>query len=185
MLAKHDRSNKKTPIIILALVLILVFAVPGTFAYIFSVSDTAVNEFTPAKVSCSVEETFANGVKSDVSVKNTGNTDAFIRAFMIASWVDDNGNVLSSAPVEGTDFSVILGDSNWLNGSDGFYYYKKPIAPNSRTKNLFKTVTPITEAPEGYSLKIQILASAIQSSPEKAAEEAWGVNVTDSTLIPN
>lgn len=184
MTAKHLRSRKKSLIIILAVALILAFAITGTAAYIVSISDSRENVFTPAKVSCLVEETFQNGVKSNVAVKNTGNVDAFVRAYMVVNWVSEDGKILSDAPIEGTDFSVVLGNSSWIKGSDGFYYYTKPVAPNTSTQKLFSAISPVTEAPEGYSLSVQILASAVQSDPESAAEEIWGVNVSGTDLIP-
>lgn len=184
MTAKHLRPRKKAPAIIIAIALLIAFAVGGTAAYMVSISERHENVFTPAKVSCLVEETFENGVKSDVSVKNTGNVDAFIRAALVATWVSEDGKILSDAPIEGTDFSVVLGNSSWIKGSDGFYYYTKPVAPNTSTQKLFSAISPVTEAPEGYSLSVQILASAVQSDPEGAAEEIWGVNVSGTDLIP-
>ena len=184
MTAKHLRPHKKATAIIIAIALLIAFAVGGTTAYIVSISERHENVFTPAKVSCLVEETFENGVKSDVSVKNTGNVDAFIRAALVATWVSEEGKILSSAPIEGTDFSVVLGSGSWIKGSDGFYYYKTAVEPDSSTQILFTSVTTVTEPPEGYKLSVQILASAIQSNPEKVVEEAWNVIVKDSNIAP-
>ncbi len=185
MAAKYVLKNKKIPTILIAVFLILVTAISGTVAYIFSVSDTAVNEFTPANVSCRVQQTSESGVTSDVKVENTGNVDAFIRATAVITWTDDKGNILSSAPIEGTDFSITLGDSSWAKGSGGFYYYTASIAPTALTKTLFSKVTSLSSPPDGYSLNVRILASAIQANPEKSAEEAWGASVNGNLLTPN
>ena len=40
-------------------------------------------------------------------------------------------------------------------------------------------------APAGYRLNIQILATAIQSAPDDAVQEAWGITPVNGELIPN
>lgn len=61
-------------------VLVLIFAAVGvTVAYLQTQTEPLENQFTPAKVSCKVEETFDGNVKSNVTIRNTGDTDAFIR----------------------------------------------------------------------------------------------------------
>ena len=72
-----------------------------------------------------------------------------------------------------------LGSLKWARGSDGFYYYSDPVAPGDVTELLIKSIYPIVEAPEGYSLKVHIAATAIQSEPEEAVEGAWGAIIRD------
>ena len=69
----------------------------------------------------------------------------------------------------------------WIEGSDGYYYYKYPVAPKASTAILIKTCSPIaTQTPEGYGLNVEILGSAIQSVPVKVVEEHWpAVQVVD------
>ena len=79
-------------------VLVLVFAAVGvTVAYLQTQTEPLENQFTPAKVSCKVEETFEDNVKSNVTIQNTGDTDAFIRVAVVANWVqtDENSSVTS------------------------------------------------------------------------------------------
>ncbi|MFR5864809.1 MAG: hypothetical protein ACLUFV_06380 [Acutalibacteraceae bacterium] len=109
-----------------------------TVAYLQTQTEPLENQFTPAKVSCKVEETFEDNVKSNVTIQNTGDTDAFIRVAVVANWVqtDENSSVTSvyaQQPVAGTDYTLTLADDvneKWLKDSNGFYYYKDAVQPN-------------------------------------------------------
>lgn len=176
-------SNKKNFIFIASAIAILISAIGVTAAYLISITPTISNEFTPAHVTCEVEESFDGNVKTDVKIRNTGNTDAFIRATIVANWVSaDDGKILSSAPIEGTDYTVEWGNGNWFKGTDGFWYYKPSVSADSVTDNLINSAQSIS-SPDGYILSIKILATAIQSNPETAVEDEWGVTVENSKII--
>ena len=74
-----------------------------------------------------MEETFESGVKSDVTIRNTGNIDAYIRAAVIINFVSDDGKVLAAAPQEGTDYVIVWSSHGWVKGSDGYWYHKKRL----------------------------------------------------------
>lgn len=123
-------------------VLVLVFAAVGvTVAYLQTQTEPLENQFTPAKVSCKVEETFEDNVKSNVTIQNTGDTDAFIRVAVVANWVqtDENSSVTSvyaQQPVAGTDYTLTLAtnaNENWLKDGNGFYYHKAAVKPDEST----------------------------------------------------
>lgn len=174
-------------------VLVLVFAAVGvTVAYLQTQTEPLENQFTPAKVSCKVEETFEDNVKSNVTIQNTGDTDAFIRVAVVANWVqtDENSSVTSvyaQQPVAGTDYTLTLADDvneKWLKDSNGFYYYKNAVEPDGSTAVLIKECKPIeSNAPAGYTLAVEIVASAIQASPETVAEEYWRISVEKGEII--
>ena len=174
-------------------VLVLVFAEVGvTVAYLQTQTEPLENQFTPAKVSCKVEETFEDNVKSNVTIQNTGDTDAFIRVAVVANWVqtDENSSVTSvyaQQPVAGTDYTLTLADDvneKWLKDSNGFYYYKDAVQPNEVTAVLIEECKPIEgKAPAGYTLAVEIVASAIQASPETVAEEYWHISVENGEII--
>ena len=174
-------------------VLVLIFAAVGvTVAYLQTQTEPLVNQFTPAKVSCKVEETFEDNVKSNVTIQNTGDTDAFIRVAVVANWVqtDENSSVTSvyaQQPVAGTDYTLTLADDvneKWLKDSNGFYYYKDAVQPNEVTAVLIEECKPIEgKAPAGYTLAVEIVASAIQASPETVAEEYWHISVENGEII--
>ena len=182
-MAKHAKHNFRIKPLVLTLLAVAIlggiFAI--TYAYLQSQTPTITNEFEPVKVTCEVEETFDGDVKKDVCIRNTGDVPAFIRAVVICNWVDDQGNVLSTAPVEGVDYTVQWGDLYWKKGTDGFWYHTKSVAPDATTTTLIQTLTSGT-APAGYHLQAQILATAIQSDPADAAESAWHVDVSGQQL---
>ena len=77
-------------------------------------------------------------------------------------------------------------NTGWVTGSDGYYYYTSPVAADDTTGVLIKSCTEITgKAPVGCNLSVEIMAEAIQSVPEEAVEDAWGVTVNNGTLSVN
>ena len=156
----------------------------GVVAYLSSRTEPVINEFVPAKVSCEVEETFESGVKSEVAIRNTGNIDAYIRACVVVNFISADGKILATAPQENTDYMILWNSHGWIKGADGYWYHQKAVAPDNTTTVLIESASVIS-APEGYRLDIQIVASAIQSEPHSAVQEAWGITPVNGELIPN
>lgn len=157
---------------LLALVLILVCTVGGTVAYLVTHTDPVVNTFTPGEVSCQVEEKFeGNNVKTEAVVKNTGNVPAYIRVAVVANTIDGEGNITGMATLEGW-----LNKKDWAEGYDGFYYYKGVVQPGKETANLL-TAAGI----DLTGIQVTILASAIQSMPDDAVNEAWNMSYDSDT----
>lgn len=154
-----------------------------TLAYLFARTPQINNSFEAVFVSCDVEESFDGSTKSDVKVRNTGDISAYIRATFVVVWTAEDGSINSSAPVEGVDYTISLGSSNWVKGSDGFYYYIHSVASNDATAVFINSISPSAEAPDGYSLSVHIAATAIQAAPARAVEEAWGVTVHNNGNI--
>lgn len=185
-MGKHleRKKHRKSFILLVSLVLILVFAVGGTLAYLVTSTASIENLFNASNVSVAVTETLANGVKSNVKVQNTGNTDAYIRAAVVINWQNESGNVYGQVPTS-NDYSITwnLTDTGWFQGNDGFYYYKNAVAPTKTTEEaLITSCTWLNEPPaDGYTLTVEILASGIQASPKNAVESAWGVSVDDNS----
>ena len=179
------KLNKKTVFIIsLCIVCLAVFAVNGIYAYLISKTETHSNTIVPATVSCTVEENFENGIKQDVKVRNTGNVNAFIRAAVVATFVSQEGKVLSTAPQENVDYNITFNTQDWKKGSDGFWYHSEAVVPDGVTSVLIQSATA-QSAPDGYKLNIQIIATSIQSDPQTAVQSAWGVNVDNGKISPN
>ena len=175
---KPNIRLNRTAVLIMAVLLLLGAAVGSTVAFLIDKTAPVENSFEYAKVSCEVTENFTNNKKDNVQVKNTGTTDAYIRATYVVSWVDVQGNIAAFDP-EG--YSYTLNETNegkWVKGSDGYFYYTSPVAPGASTQGSLLTCTVVTspESPE-YTLSVEILAEAIQSTPDKAVQEAWGVTV--------
>ncbi|MDO4567457.1 MAG: hypothetical protein Q4B99_00705 [Clostridia bacterium] len=179
----------KVSSIALCMALFLAAAVTGTLAWLTSNPGAVNNTFTVGSVGVEVEEEWDGATKSNVVVTNTGDIPAYIRAAIVVYFEDDAGNVVGIAPQLGTDYTLSLATdddpnpSNWLEGADGFYYYKLPVDPDTSTDVLIKSATQLTDGDE-YHLVIHVLASAIQSLPANAVEESWGVTIENGVLTP-
>ncbi|MGM9640420.1 MAG: hypothetical protein ACI3V3_03555 [Faecousia sp.] len=166
---------RKQFVLLVSVVALILGIVGGTVAYLVTNSGQVKNTFQPSRVACAVDETFANNVKSDVKIQNTGDTTAYIRAAVVVTWQDENGNV-SAIPVKASDYNINWTKENWVEDG-GYYYYKAPVTPGESTKVLFTDCKPLVPAPvEGYTLCVEILADAVQSSPAQAVIDAWGVD---------
>lgn len=186
--------NKKHKALLLSLTLLFLVGVGATIALLIDVPDEVKNAFNPSTVSCAVDEAFANNkVKSNVSVKNTGDIDAFIRAEIIVSWKNKAGDTYGVTPIEGEgkDYKITIPtDTGWIE-KGGFYYYTSAVKPNAFTGTLISKCEQLKDAPaEGYYLSVEILASAIQAEgisdgignpgpvvDEPAIENAWKVTL--------
>ena len=80
--AKSARSSKlnKTTLMVVSLVLLFTFVIGGTVAWIMDATDPVVNTFDPVNVSTNIEETLEANKKTDVDVRNTGETPIYVRA---------------------------------------------------------------------------------------------------------
>ena len=181
----EKRSHAKKPLAALvALVLILGAVVGGTLAYLAARTDAIVNTFNPAKVGITVDENFNGSTKENVKIKNSGDTEVYIRATYVVTWKDATGKeVYPTQPVEGTDYSIALNLSEGWVQYGGYYYYTEPVAPGASTGVLITSCAPVSEkTPEGYFLSVDVLASAIQSVPADAAGQAWGVSIAQGSV---
>lgn len=174
------RKSGKAVTLMASLLVVLGLAVGGTVALLFDITEPVENNFTPAKVTTIVDENFVNGVKSNVKIRNTGDTEAWIRAAVVVTWQDAQGNVLGEAPKAGTDYTIVWNvdktGTNWVTGNDGFYYYTDAVAAGAATGELITSCKPVKDkTPDGYNLCVEILGSGIQSWPLKVfnTESGW------------
>ena len=177
--------SKKAIALMVSVVLLVTVAVGATLAYLIDVTDEIPNKFTPSKVTVEVNEEFDGKVKENVSIKNTGDTSAFIRAEVIITWQNAAGDVYGKAPVAGEDYTITynlptesVADGKWVE-KEGYYYWTKPVAAGANTGILISEAKPLKDAPaDNYFLSIEIIASGVQSDGtkdgEKAVVDAWG-----------
>lgn len=193
-------ARNKTLLISLLIMIILCFVVSGTLMYLLDYGNVK-NTFEPSKVTSYVVEELNGNVKENVKIKNTGDTDAYIRATIVVNWKDEAGNIygefepVASTATETNDYTLVLqeydelDETKWIQGSDGFYYWTKPVAPNETTGTLIESCEYTANAPEGYHLSVEILGSAIQSrgkidDGKYIIEDAWpAVQVNDDTKL--
>lgn len=181
--------------------LLLLATVGTTLAYIFTETKPVENTFNPSKVSCAVVE---NGyepvsgeiqnisdIKSNVQIKNIGDTDAYIRVAVVVNWASADGSCVWAQKPADNDYEITYNlNGDWFDGGDGFYYYSKTISPEELTTILINEAKQLKSAPQTpdgiqYYLSIEIVASAIQSTPETVVENHWGVTVENGVITPN
>ena len=182
-------------VLLLALALLTGLSVRASVAYLADRTAEKKNEFTYGRVTSSVNETFeeefGDPVKRNVSLRNTGNTPAYLRALLVVTWKDENGVVFSTLPVKDEDYEIdVMLAKHWILKDEGFgsyIYYRYPVDPGESTPELIDMVRQNTHAtaPENgaYKLSVEIVVDAVQAYPADAVKEAWNVDVNeDGTL---
>lgn len=187
---KRKRRNNKTGTLFLSLLLVVTLAISGTLAYLVTKSDPVENKFTPSHVACQVTENFDGTTKSNVNVKNTGDTEAYIRVKLVTYRVNDAGDHIGGTA---TIPNFTPGTGWVLNEADGHYYYTLPVAaggfPNTPLIGVGENgITLISyNDVDGGKQVIEVMAEAIQSqgvdqNGTSAVTLAWGVSVVDGKL---
>lgn len=175
-------------VLLVSIIALLVGIVGSSLAYLVTKTDPVQNTFQPSRVTCRIDEKFDGATKSNVNVTNTGDTDAYIRAYIVVTWTDDDGNIVAQKPMAGEDYSLVIPtNTGWSKGSDGFYYYASSVVPNGQTGTLIESCSPMGENAQKYKLTVDIIADAVQSKGDSAdgkpVEIAWGVTVkSDGTI---
>lgn len=176
------RKPEKFLALIICLNLVIALAVVGTVAYIFTSSETVTNTFTPVTPGSDIDETFDGETKKDVTVKNTGKVDSYIRVKVVITWQDGNGNVYPEVPIRNTDYTISYG-SDWTLAADGFWYYKSSVTAGSSTTDLIDEAKQIKACTNpDYTLHIEILSQAVQSIPSTAVVELWKTDTNNLTV---
>lgn len=196
--------NKKS-IMIASLLLVFSLGVGSTLSYVFTKTDPIDNIFASSKVSCAVVTngaspvtggtTVVNASDLNVQIKNTGDTEAYIRVAVVVNWTTEDGEkVWASAPKLLEDYSISITDGDVLGNWDisdfsryGIIYYKHPVEAGEMTSAL-PAITALKTNPgetdgTAYCLSVEIVASAIQSTPEGTVAQMWGVTVGDDHSI--
>ena len=190
---KHHKRSRgrlgKSVALLVSLLLLLTVTVGGTIAFLMDSDGPLHNLFNPSQVTTKVEETLDGTAKKDVYIKNTGDTDAWIRAAVVITWQDKDGNVYGQVPEAGVNYTVWTPGTDWVKGDDGFYYHTKPVAAGRSTVNaLMAAISPVGNPPaDGYYLTVEIIGSGIQSKPAHVFNTEWkssGLKVDDADADP-
>lgn len=169
----HARRTAKSSALIIALALILVLAVGGTVAYIFTQTGPVINTFTPTEAKITVDEKISGNQKTKITVKNTSTgVPVYIRVALVANMIDEDGNVTPTEAVP----TFTLGE-NWIQIGE-YYYYKLPVQVGQSTGNLLKAPMELSE-----NMQVVVLADAIQAEPTTAVTQAWDVTVDSNGVI--
>ncbi len=169
----------KIQLLIFSLLLVATMAIGGSMAFLTTKTPEVVNTFTPAHVEPDVKEDFNGTVKSSITVKNTGDIDAYIRVKLVTYRVNNDGDHIGGTA---TIPSFTLG-KDWVKHGE-YYYYTKPVAPNDSTGDLLGSNIELQEYTDadGGKQAIDVMAEAIQSTPASAVGEAWGVTISNGSV---
>lgn len=185
-LVRKDHPERKRrgrmATVVLSLVLLLALAVGGTVAWLNARTPKVTNTFTPAHVTCEVEEAFdkTTGVKADVNVKNTSDIDVYIRVKLVTYRTNDAGQHIGGT----AELPAFTLGENWVE-KNGYYYYTLPVAPGKTpAANLADkmTLTASYDDADGGKQALDVMAEAIQSAPEEAVADAWGVKIAQGSV---
>ena len=165
----HAGRTAKSSALIIALALILVLAVGGTVAYIFTQTGPVINTFTPTEAKITVdEETNSNQKTSITVVNNSTGVPVYIRVALVANMIDKDKNVTDAADVP----NFTPGDK-WIQIGE-YYYYTEPVPVGKSTGNLLQSSMKLDE-----NMQVVVLADAIQAEPKQAVIDAWGQTIAD------
>ena len=123
-----------------------------------------------------------------VYVENTGSKAVYVRVKLTPQW--KKGEValpltVGEPPVYMATFPLV-GDK-WVLHTDGWYYYKDPVASGSATQHLIDKVVfagkAMTNDYQGATFTLEVEAEAIQASHD-AAKDYWGIDPSTLPLPP-
>ena len=152
-------------------------------------------QFTIDKVDVKVDDTMndAKTTKSGVTTTNSGNVTAYLRAGFSIAWFYKGANdpaAIAVAPYVGDPSKNFAGlpGTDWIEGDDGYYYYKYPVKPGEHTNGaLFTSFTAPAETEEAPYPKCHLeftvlLQGVMYDQDRKDVNTAWGtVMVKGST----
>ena len=166
------RSKARIILLLCCIAVVGLLGVQGTISWLTTKTNPVQNTFTPATVSCEVTESFNGTTKTNVNVRNTGETDAYIRVKLVSYRVNaQNQRIGGQAQIP-----TFTPGEGWKPGNDGFYYYLYPVAPGQSPQNPLIQSIDLKgnyEDADGGKQVIEVLAEAIQSTPAQAVKEAW------------
>ncbi len=138
------------------LALVMIIGVGATLALMASPSNSVTNSFSVADIDTEIEEKGLTEGNKQVSIKNHGPSDAYVRARIMVSGVNPaNVEIVAQEPttVEANKVYLVMqnngiGDKQWTkedsntngNYSDDFYYYLDVLTKDESSKNLLEKV---------------------------------------------
>ena len=194
--------KKKIILAVFAAIVLTAVLVGTVYAVLQGKTETPVKNNMSAETdpTLTVSETWNNTVKKNVSI-NVGDPkySVYVRADIVVTWKDADGNVYSELPEAGKDYTIDLTTvsgtpttlNTWFLGADGFYYYTSPVVSGNTAVliNECKIKEDTVQIPEGYQLSVEIIAQAIQYKGTTdrddnitAVEDAWHVTLSQDPV---
>jgi len=123
---------------------------------------------------------------ASINFKSLGSKQTYVRAKYVIDWIENDGE--DDLPIE--NVTVDVNDDDWIDGGDGWYYYKNILNNNGVTTDLFTSV--ILDGPktgneyQGRTLTLKVTAQAIQASNGAAGSNegnGWGVTLPNGVEV--
>ena len=146
------------------LLAVLIFT-GASFSFLHMQTGSVKNIFSKGSVGAEIEEVFTNNAKSSITVRNTGNSPAYVRVRLVTYWQDANGNILVKDQQPSTSFTP---STEWQKIGN-YYYYTKPVSGGTATGNLLKDSIELEE-----NQVIDVIAEVVQATPDDAVKNLWG-----------
>ena len=112
----------------------------------------------------------------------------FVRAAVVVNWKDADGNILAKNAEYSKDYTF-GSDSGWFKADDGYYYYENAVESGGETSSLASGFTTLSQAPEGYTLSVDLSAEVIQMAGSTddddtpTVTDVWGCTVNNDGTI--
>lgn len=165
----------KKRVMAISTIVLIVLAVGMTSAWFFT-SKVKANEFRMGTVEVEVLEPGfqdltnidAGTYNKNVKVASRGTKRTYLRVSLFPEWSEP------SLPTSNVKLNLNLND--WVDGGDGFYYYKYYLTQDQETSFLLQSVTFSSIGPEykGKTLTIKALAEGVQTTHD-AWKDVWGI----------
>ncbi|MBQ3081939.1 MAG: hypothetical protein IJC49_05765 [Clostridia bacterium] len=156
-----------------AVTLVVLCIVGGTLAYFFTKTPNIVNTFVPGTVDCEISEVMNGNDKKVIVIENTnGTTSVYMRVGLASYWKEEDAEsgVILGMNSDIPDFTL---GTDWVKGTDGYYYYLKPVAPGGMTSNMLGVA--LTLGSENGNVEVlEVFAESIQCAPTEAVTDAFG-----------
>lgn len=180
---KEAGGRSRMIMMIAAAALLLTMAVGGTMAWLSAKGEPITNTFQPSEVDCEVTEDYNKdrNEKSQVNVKNTGDTSVYIRVKLVTYRTNDAGDHIGGT----AEIPAFTPGDNWVSHTDGYYYYTLPVAAGDSPATVLADEIQLKkdyEDADGGHQALDVMAEAIQSEPDKAVGEAWRVAIAKGSV---
>ena len=169
----------KKRILSLSIITLIILSVSGiTFAW-YTNQKSETNEFALGTVKVEVLEPGFENVSGasegiiyskNVKVKSLGTKKTYIRVRLVPQWTNP------SLPVSNVNL-IFASNSDWIDGGDGYYYFKYYLIENQETSLLLQGVEFTSLGPEyqGEVFSLKVVAEGVQIS-NGAWMDVWGLS---------
>lgn len=183
-LIRRQKRGYKKYFTILSLAVMLTVAGAITFV-VFAVSrNTSVveNQVTVATSGVKIiEDSDAGFGKHEISFKNegTGGSKALLRIAYSETWSKTDGTIVSNVGTSGNVVTKTWTDAftqDFVDGNDGWYYYKKTLNPEAEVKVL-NSIALNDDSYSVYNYDLSFRFESVQADAA-AASALWAKTVT-------